>query len=158
MLGSNEHSYRYSCSPRKYFKYGFIAISFATSSSKIPLYAGLISSALRTIRESIAACPFSLSKFFWYFRSNLSYGTSWLSRIQSSFGSNSSDPNISGDSSIDTCPVCRLYILSPPTVARFFPGFRVFLCTYYTMKWALSVVFSVFLVVCRRHYLSPFKV
>ena len=47
-------------------------------------------------------------------------GTSLLSLIQSLFGSSGNEPNISGDSSMETCPVCRLYILSPPAGARFF--------------------------------------
>ena len=35
------------------------------------------------------------------------------------YGSSSNDPNISGDSSIKTYPVCRFYILRLPASARF---------------------------------------
>ena len=111
--------YRYSCSPRKYCRYGFMAISLVISSSDKALYAGLIRSAPSAILESIALWPFLLLKLSAYFRSNSRQGTSLLSLIQSLFGSSGNEPNISGDSSMETCPVCRLYILSSPAGARF---------------------------------------
>jgi len=73
-----------------------------------------------------------------------SQGTSLLSLIQSLFGSSGNEPNISGDSSMETCPVCRLYILSPPVGARFLARIPRFLCIYYIMYRALDVVFSMF--------------
>lgn len=131
-----------------------MAISFVRFSSGMLLYAGLISSLPSAIRESIAGCPFLLLEFSRYFRSNSNHGTSLLSRIQSFFGSSDNEPNISVISSMDTCPVCRLYIPSPPQGASSSRISRVFPCTYYTMNRAQGLVFSLLLAVCRRHGLG----
>ena len=80
------------------------------------------------------------------FSSNSRQETNLLSLIQPLFESSADEPNISGDSSIETCPVCRLYILGPPASARFFAQNVDFPCTYYTTERPLDVDFPLFLV------------
>lgn len=66
------------------------------------------------------------------------------------YGSSSNDPNISGDSSIKTYPVCRFLYSQASCKCAVFVDFLVFLCTYYTAKSPLNVDSPMFLTLHRR--------
>ena len=113
--------------------------------------AGLIRRAPNAILESIALWLFLLLKLSAYFKSNSCQSNNLLNLIHSLFGSSGNEPNISGNSSMETCPLYRLYVLSPPVGARFLTRISGFPCTCYTILWALSADFLIFWGIHKRY-------
>ena len=92
------------------------------------------------ICETIVDSLFLLRKLSRYFQSNSNHSTNLLMRIQWFFGYSGSESSISGISSVETCPVCRLYILNPPTVLGFsqIPAIYLTLIVPWFGLWTLN--------------------